>query len=271
MKTIIAATDYSPAAENAVTYAAALAKHFNYRLLLFNAFSLSLHESNTLLPASTVSELEAKNQDRLAQQAAITALIHDITVSCETSYTPVTDELQNLVKKHNASLVVLGMAPESQDQWVLGNTTTTAIKNLAFPVLVVPIGARFKGLKKIMLACDVANDQPVQLLSMIRNEVIAFESPVEIFYVNKEAAEIKPVQDTVAHNFQAAGIDCVYRETNSTKIVAELKKELINCGAELLIMIPKKHGFWSSLLHRSKTRQMATGLNIPLLAVPMSS
>ncbi|WP_432327069.1 universal stress protein [Mucilaginibacter sp. P25] len=60
MKTIIAATDYSPAAENAVTYAAALAKHFNYRLLLFNAFSLSLHESNTLLPASIVSDLEAK-------------------------------------------------------------------------------------------------------------------------------------------------------------------------------------------------------------------
>lgn len=270
MKTIVAATDYSPVADNAVAYAAALARFYNYRLVLFNAFCLSLHESNTLLPASAVNELEIKNNERLAEQAALTALIYNISVDHESSYTPITEELRHLIKKHNASLVVLGMAPESSRELILGNTTTTVIRELAFPVLAVPLNARFQGLRKILLACDLAHDSPAQLLAKIRNEVINFTAPAEIFYVNEEALEIKDSQEIPSQAFQASDINCTYKETRSTEIINELKKELVVSGTELLIMLPKKYGFWSSLLHRSKTRQMASGLDIPLLAFPVN-
>lgn len=59
MMTIIAATDFSILAENAVEYAAAIAKHKNARLILFNSFVIPFHAANTLLPASGIQALQS--------------------------------------------------------------------------------------------------------------------------------------------------------------------------------------------------------------------
>jgi hypothetical protein len=34
-------------------------------------------------------------------------------------------------------------------------------------------------------------------------------------------------------------------------------------------MMPNKYGFWGSLIHRSKTRIMASGSEIPLMSLPL--
>lgn len=46
MKTIIAATDFSDSAANAVQFAAAIAAQTHSRLVLFNAFQLSVHATD---------------------------------------------------------------------------------------------------------------------------------------------------------------------------------------------------------------------------------
>ncbi|MFT4152742.1 universal stress protein [Parafilimonas sp.] len=61
MKTIIAATDYSKEADNAVNYAAALAKYTGSTLVLFNAFEYSIHVSNARVSASLVDAAIATN------------------------------------------------------------------------------------------------------------------------------------------------------------------------------------------------------------------
>ena len=60
-----------------------------------------------------------------------------------------------------------------------------------------------------------------------------------------------------------------YKKVNSDKVIWEIEKEIIDSNSNLLVMIPKKYGFWESLIHRSKTREMASGLNIPMLSIPI--
>ncbi|WP_179009240.1 hypothetical protein [Winogradskyella forsetii] len=38
-------------------------------------------------------------------------------------------------------------------------------------------------------------------------------------------------------------------------------------NSRLLVMIPKTYGFWESIIHKSKTWVMASGMNIPLLSI----
>jgi len=57
---------------------------------------------------------------------------------------------------------------------------------------------------------------------------------------------------------------------HSASIIGQIKKDIHDFGSELLIMVPEKRGFWDSLLHRSKTRIMAVGLDIPLLSLPLA-
>ncbi|QPQ53257.1 universal stress protein [Chryseobacterium indologenes] len=46
MKTIVVCTDFSPEAENATHYAASMAKENQYKIVLFNLQSVSIHALN---------------------------------------------------------------------------------------------------------------------------------------------------------------------------------------------------------------------------------
>lgn len=273
MITIIAATDFSPEAENAIQYAASIAKHYQTKLVLFNAYTLPVHASNTLLPASSIQEMFEENQYRLKVQADLLALTYQIQVSHESTYSFVEDELKNIVEKYDAKLIVLGMARKTLEQDLLGNTTTSAIKKMKFPVLAVPLGAKFQGLKKILFACDVLEGVSEDVLLKIKDLAIQSDSEVEVFFVDQKVDELKAAGESLTTidiiNDGLDGVTYSHKNVKSNKVIHEIEKEIISFKAELVIMIPKEYGFWASLVHKSKTRMMASGLDIPLLSIPV--
>jgi len=52
-------------------------------------------------------------------------------------------------------------------------------------------------------------------------------------------------------------------------VIKAIKNELQVSGADLLIMVPYRYGFWNSLIQRSKTRMMASKSSVPLLSIPL--
>ncbi|SMC86393.1 universal stress protein [Pedobacter africanus] len=273
MMTIIVATDFSEVAENAVEYAAAIAKHSNARLILFNSFEMPVHAANTLLPASSIQKLLSDNEIRLIERAIALSLDYDIEVGHESALSFVEDELKALLLKYEASLVVLGMRTKSLEQDLWGNTTTSAIKQLKFPVLAVPLGARFEGARKVLFACDVLSGVSERVLAQIKELALSLNAEVEVFSVNEVLEELKPESEnqlsTNAIDEALEGISYYYKNVKSYAVIAEIEKEIEIFGADMLIMVPKKYGFWASLIHRSKTRMMASGLHIPLLSIPI--
>ncbi|WP_316811600.1 universal stress protein [Pedobacter heparinus] len=271
--TIIVATDFSEVAENAVEYAAAAAKHSNARLILFNAFEIPIHAANTLLPASSIQKLLTDNEIRLIERSLALSLDYDIEVGHETAFSFVEDELNQLLVKYEASLVVLGMTAKTLEQDLWGNTTTSAIKKLKFPVLAVPLGARFEGTKKVLFACDVLSGVSEKVLLQIKDLALSLTAEVEVFNVSKLLQELrtegKDLLATHAIDEGLEGITYYYKNVKSNAVIEEIEKEIEIFGADMLIMMPKKYGFWASLVHRSKTRVMASGLHIPLLSIPI--
>jgi nucleotide-binding universal stress UspA family protein len=271
--TIIVATDFSEVAENAVDYAAAAAKHSNARLVLFNSFVIPIHAANTLLPGSSIQKLLNDNEIKLIERSLSLSVTYDIEVEHESSFSFVEDELKSMLIKYQADLVVLGMAPKTLEQDLWGNTTTSAIKKLKFPVLAVPLGARFEGTKKVLFACDVLNGVSEKVLTRVKDVAISLNALVEVFNVNKALEELKTEgPDLLATNAIDDGLEGItyyYKNVKSNAVIAEIEKEIESFGADLLIMVPKKYGFWASLVHASKTRIMASGLNIPLLSIPI--
>lgn len=271
--TIIVATDFSEVAENAVEYAAAIAKHTNSRLILFNSFVIPIHAANTLLPASSIQKLLTDNEIRLIESALALSLDYDIEVGHESTMAFVEDELKALLLKYEASLVVLGMNTKSLEQDLWGNTTTSAIKKLKFPVLAVPLGAKFEGTRKVLFACDVLSGISEKVLAQVKELAVSLTAEVEVFNVNEALEELKAEGadrlSTNAIDDGLEGISYYYKNVKSNAVIAEIEKEIEIFGADMLVMVPKKYGFWASLVHRSKTRMMASGLHIPLLSIPI--
>lgn len=270
--TIIAATNFSAIANNAVTYAAGLAKSANARLILFNSFQLSVHSANSHITADAMQKQLDKASARLETLGKDIASLFNIEVSCFCSYSFLEDELLSLIDLHNAELVVMGMAERTFEQELMGNSTTSVIKNLNVPVLAVPLKAHFQNIKKILYACDTLSFSSIKRFSWLRSIVGNLGAEVEFFSVDVKLDDLKQEQDrlllssTLEEEFQQ--VKYLYKTVKSNAVINEIKKEINNYGADILVMVPQKYGFWDSLVHKSKTRIMAAGLDIPLLSFP---
>ncbi|WP_281234056.1 universal stress protein [Flavobacterium gelatinilyticum] len=270
--TIIAATNFSPIANNAVTYAAGLAKATGAKLVLFNSFSLSVHSANSLITAETMQKQIEKATTRLSILGTEIADLFKIEVDSFCTYSFLEDELSSILSNTGADLVVMGMAERSFEQELLGNSTTSVIKNLNIPVLAVPQNARFTSVSKILYACDTLSLSFIKRFNWIKGVIGSLGAEIEFFSVDAKLDDLKEEQSkmllnsTIEKEFEA--VKYLYKTVRSNAVINEIKKEIKNYEADILVMVPQKYGFWDSLVHKSKTRIMAAGLDIPLLSFP---
>lgn len=264
---IIAATNFSETANNAVTYAAGFAKATGAKLTLFNAFSLSIHSANSRISAQGMQNELNMATAKLEVLAKNLCELFDIEVDYFCSYTFLEDQISTLITNINAELVVMGMAERSFEQDLLGNSTTSVIKNLNISVLAVPKNVRFSQSKKILFAIDSLRLFSVKRFSRFLEIAKKIQSEVEFFSVGKKVEDLIEQQSQLGVEETEAleHVKFLYKSIQSNSVINEIKKEAKNYNADILVMVPQKYGFWDSLVHVSKTRIMATGLHIPLL------
>lgn len=273
MKTIIAATDYAELAENAVHYAAAIARQVKYKLVLFNSFTVPIHAMSAAVSADDVQELLDENKVLLNTKALLIAEQYGIEVVPVTTFAFVKDAIKELIAEYTPELLVMGMGEKTLEQELWGNTTTSVIKTLHVPILAVPAKARYNGIKKVLFSCDIIHGVSGQLLDRIKEIALITQAEVEILLINETVEELKAKgadPDALRRIDEGLeGIDYYYKNIKSDSIIRGIADEIKKINADLLIMAPQQHGFWGSMVHRSKTRIMASGLNIPLLSFPI--
>jgi nucleotide-binding universal stress UspA family protein len=273
MKTILAATDYTELAENAVNYAASIARLYDYRLIILNDFTISIHATNARISAEAVEELIDENRILLESKALLLANEYGIEVIAKATFSFIENAINEVVAEYQPEMIVMGMEEKSLEQELIGNTTTSVIKKLRTPVLAVPRGLQFTTPKKVLFACDVLNGVSEQILAQVKNVALTTHAEVEVLLVNETVAELKEMGIDAAAALNKIddgleGIDYYYKNIKSDSIIEGIANEIKSAKANFLIMIPQQHGFWSSMVHRSKTRIMASGLNIPLYTIP---
>jgi len=271
MKPLIVATDFSPEAENAIEYACAAARHLNTKVVLFNSFNIPLHVSNARLPASVFNELLENNRLLLKNRSSELSEKYSIQVDYETSFLQLNEELETLFLKYDAAMVIMGTAARSLGQDLFGNTNTSSLLKLNFPVLAVPMNTVFKPVKTILFACDVLRGINIKILEEIKGFAKILNAEVNVFHVQNqlrsfsEAEKISNKTDQIKLSLE--GISHSYNPVESDTIIDEIKNEIIRINADILIMVPQRYGFWKSLVHTSKTRIMASESEIPLLSI----
>src|SRR5690606_14465596 len=132
--------------------------------VLFNSYTIPLQISNARLPATIFDELLQKNELLLKKRAAELSQKYAIRVDYESGFLQLNEKLGSLFLKYDAGMVVIGTAAHSLGEDLFGNTGTTTILKLNFPVLAVPMNAVFKPIQKILFACDVLRGINIKIL-----------------------------------------------------------------------------------------------------------
>lgn len=263
---IIIATDYSAEAENATIYAAKAASQVGYEVIIFNLFRFSIHSLNGRVSGAELDKEFKMAEDKLIARAAILSTEYDIDVKTHLATGLFLEEINRAIQSLSADLLIMGMAGKSLEQELLGNTTTSAIGKLSIPVLAVPLGATFKGIKHILFACDMVRGIQKVVLEKVRNIVGDFKATVEVFHVGKTVEHfLEKQKGQIDATMQ--GVGYFYKNVVSEKVIEAIKDEINDSKTDLLIMLPYDYGFWGSFVHRSKTRVMASKSNVPLLSI----
>ena len=272
MKTIIVATDYSSDANNAVKYAAALARYINSKIVLFNSFKLSVHAVNARLSASTIDGLIAANKKRLKDIAAKVCDTYGICVECVTRTSDFKEELDFQVERLKADLVVMGMSEIYSDN-EYENTTTSIIRHARYPVLAIPENASFEGFSKILFAFDSGCICAENKLSLLKEVSAFFDAQVQIYHIEKNRKSIITTENNknkVAFDIETLlnEVNHSYEDVTEDDVIRGIERGIKKSEADLLVMVHHKCGLWEGLLHKSKTSKMARRTHIPLLALP---
>jgi nucleotide-binding universal stress UspA family protein len=213
------------------------------------------------------------NKEALKERARRLSDTYSIEVGYESTLLDFDKELDGLIAKHDAGLVVLGMAARSFEQDLFGNTTTSLIMKLKYPVLAVPRDVKFQGIKKILFACDMLHPVHQNILHKIKAVAIGHGAEVQILHVHRNMEKVQSAQqDKPTANAIDTALEDIphsYKSVKSSEVIRELEKEINEINADLLIMVPNKYAFPESLIHRSKTRMMASNNKVPLLSIPV--
>ncbi|WP_313268569.1 universal stress protein [Sphingobacterium sp.] len=270
MKRIIVATDYAEEAEHALKFIMEVFAGKEYELVLFSLQNPSIHAMNARLSPDSMFKIFEHQSKVLRHKAeAITAESGVLTIpylAAGLFY----DQITKCIQETNADLLVMGMAKRSFDQDMLGNTTTAAISKLKIPILSIPLGAKFTDLEHILFACDIVRGVQKEILEKVKDFAAEFGAVLEVLNIRKTVEQLneeKGKETREAINDVMGIVSYYYKNVTSNEVVKAIRDEVRESSTDLLVMIPYKYGFWSSLTHRSKTRMMASGLDVPLLTI----
>lgn len=272
MKTILVPIDYSETANNALQYAVELAIFSRAKITLLHTYHLPVQTTEVPIMLVSPQELEMENVERIKQleKEIINKTSGKVKVVSIVRTGFATDEIRNVAQEVHADLIVMGVTGAGRvAQALIGSNTTSVMKKTQIPVLVIPKEARYREIKKIVLACnynepvDIAAIKKVKAFVKLFNAkllVVDLEKPVAVpIYENAVAGE------TLEKAFK--NIEHVLFYSSSEDIAEGINAFVDDHNCDWLAMIPHKRSILSELFHKSNTKKMAFHTHIPLLSI----
>ncbi|MFN4326200.1 MAG: universal stress protein [Azonexus sp.] len=161
VRTVVVATDLSPASEIAVDQAAMLARHWDAELILLHVFNDGVWATITAIYESEVwaaGEPVLLARDRLSQQVRAVVARHGVRARGETRTGRAASEITAFCRAQEAQLLVVGEhGGDGIGEAVLGGTAQRVLARADLPVLLVrrALGAPFSC---ILLATDFSDN-----------------------------------------------------------------------------------------------------------------
>jgi nucleotide-binding universal stress UspA family protein len=270
MRTIIAPTDFFSISRNAVNYAADMALQVNAKLILFHVAQIPFAVAEVPASAIDFDKLVSEAEQQLAEIKSELSLRmgNKLIISIKAVVGSIEAELEALCKVKKPFAVVMGSERTTNaGGFFLGSNTLAAVKKLPATIFVIPPSARFCGIKKIVLASDLNEvyKMPVEILGELLN---IFNASLDIVHIAKKEADmlIEAVPVSILQQRLKnlnPNIECDINQDVKQGIEVYAKKH----EDDAILMLPKKHSFFDSLLHGSQAKKIVLNPALPIITL----
>ncbi|WP_165871360.1 universal stress protein [Flaviaesturariibacter flavus] len=268
MKTILVATDLTPASANATRYAVQLAKATGSRIHLvyvhrtpISAFVDAGHRE------TPDGGLEISPEQRLLQEVN---WLRSSGVAAVDGVATSGSKAGGLVREAGsvqAELVVMGRKAERQT--VFGSTVTQMIRKSHTPVLIVPENTTYVPVKHIVLSVDYREMIAHADLQPLRSWINTFNASLRVIHVDAKGADTNseetPGRIQLARAL--ADFDYIYDRLEYNDVDAGILDYVDSHPTDLLVMIAHEHGLASRLFGSTHTQSVSKLAGFPLLVL----
>lgn len=272
MKQIIVPTDFSTVSLNAVTYAMNMAKDINASLVLFHAYQVPVTFSEVPVVTASIEQLQSDSQEKLEELKKNLEHISSgpMEILIENRLGDVVEELADLCEDYQPFAVVMGTKGSGTlERLIIGSNTISAIKRLTTPVIIIPPGSGYRKIKKIGFACDfnhVKETTPVEEIGELLKNFGATLHVLNVDYRDRHFTAEKTQESEYLHEL-LQHLHPSYHYINSINVEEGINNFSDANGIDLLITIPKKHGFMESIFRRSQSSELVLHSHLPIAAI----
>ena len=286
MKTMLIPTDFSPAANNAAHYAFKLGKGIKASLKLCYALMLPVEgvmAQQVAWPLMDYASLQKEGNEELSRLSAelhtknggVPGAIEQPPVHYSAEIGTLTEVVKQQVQQEKANLVVMGTSGSGAlSRFFLGSSSRELMDNADFPILLVPPGAEFKGMKKIAFATDLSEGD-ITLIHALSLFARPFNAEILIVHVTPAGFDSDVHQDQIDTFLNE--VTCkvnypkiYYRQVKAMGVDEGLDWLSEHVAIDLLAMVYRRHHFMQRIFEGSRTKKMAAHLKLPLLVFPSS-
>ncbi|QEC65792.1 universal stress protein [Panacibacter ginsenosidivorans] len=270
MKTILVATDFSTAAANAAHYAAEMALAINADLFLLHVFQIPINYLE--VPAAlNEAQMTLDPERSLAQlkEELTTKTKNKIPIESEIRTGIFFTELNAVCERINPYAVVMGsQGTTAATRLLLGGHTIYALKNLMWPLITVSPQATFSSIKNIGLACDFNKVTDTVPADEIKKLVEDFHAKLHVLNTGRQRTynpEIVFESGTLRDLLKDIQADYHFipGDDKDQAIIDFAEKNHI----DFLIVLPKRHGLFDKLVHKSHSKQLVLHSHVPVMAL----
>jgi nucleotide-binding universal stress UspA family protein len=264
MHTILVATDFSPASEEAAMFAASLASQIGASLHLAHIYQLPVNISETPMLIVSSDEIH-HNVDLHMSRAAETVKKNfpGIDIKTESRLGAITDELNEICSKLKPVFVVAGYeGHKGIEDIFFGQTALSILRHSRLPVLVVPGGVLNNPLKKIAFATDLTHEDQIPF-EKIKNITSLLGASLSIVHVLTDEKK-----ETGALSAIASKLGAEPHIISNGNFVDGMLQFSRQHQTDLMMVIPHKHNLFERMFSKQHTGELVEKIHTPVLALP---
>lgn len=275
MQKIFVPYDFSENAANTLLYALKFAGATGSRVTVFHALAISARIMSSPVTEEKRNEVikqeeTAKREELEKEVAELLATANAGTatdqVVCRVSFGPIV--VENIIyaaEEEEADLIIMGTHGASGlKKFLFGSVASSTISKSSVPVLAVPMGHAYSEVRTILYASDLENlDEELARIVPVSK---ACHASIDVLHFNYGFDRQHEV-GSILGKYAGDHVELVVKKADgSITLLKQIRQFISESDPQWVVMFTQERSMWDKLFLGSKTEEMATDLQIPLLS-----
>lgn len=276
MRKIVVPTDFSENAFNALKFAAELFKYEKSEFYLLHAYAEEVYDNEAALTREFFDEYKEITRKKAREglkntKSEILELFPNPrhTFTTVPAYGLLVDEVNDLVQRENADLIVTATRGKTNDRkMTFGSNTLQIIKYVQCPVLSIPENYAYSDPKKILFPSNFLLPYQRRELKLVGDLARAFCAHIDLLYASKfpiDSFRQKDNRAAIEEQFYDIKLEFHQEELldKTQAILKYIEKEDI----DLLVLVNSRHSYLENVLYTSTLDEIGLHPKIPFLVL----